>query len=56
MERKLVECKKCGWQWFPRIENPKECPNCHSKFWNVGRQRKAAIKTNDELLEQGDSN
>jgi len=23
-----IKCPKCGYEWFPRTENPKACPNC----------------------------
>lgn len=22
------ECKKCGYQWFARVDKPRQCPNC----------------------------
>ena len=22
------QCEKCKYQWFSRVENPKQCPNC----------------------------
>jgi rubrerythrin len=22
------ECKKCEYQWYPRKEKPRQCPNC----------------------------
>jgi hypothetical protein len=25
---KKVKCPKCGYEWVPRVENPKECPMC----------------------------
>jgi Zn finger protein HypA/HybF involved in hydrogenase expression len=29
-----LKCKKCGYQWFPRMENPTVCPKCKSYKWN----------------------
>lgn len=26
-----MECKKCGYLWIPRVENPKACPNCKAR-------------------------
>jgi predicted Zn-ribbon and HTH transcriptional regulator len=23
-------CRKCGYQWVPRVENPVQCPRCQS--------------------------
>jgi len=30
------ECKKCGYEWIPRVENPKKCPNCQTRDWREG--------------------
>jgi predicted Zn-ribbon and HTH transcriptional regulator len=24
----LMKCPKCGYEWNPRVTNPKECPRC----------------------------
>jgi len=29
------ECYRCGYEWIPRVGNPKKCPYCQSKEWNV---------------------
>jgi len=29
-----LKCKKCDYQWFPRMENPTVCPKCKSYKWN----------------------
>jgi len=26
MEKKV--CPHCGYEWIPRVENPKKCPRC----------------------------
>ena len=29
-----LKCKKCNYEWLPRIETePKECPNCKNRGW-----------------------
>jgi predicted Zn-ribbon and HTH transcriptional regulator len=28
MEMYKLKCEKCGYQWFPRVENPWKCPRC----------------------------
>ena len=28
------KCKKCGWEWTPRVEKPKVCPNCQKRKWD----------------------
>jgi len=25
-----LNCKKCGYEWFPRTEQPYKCPRCQS--------------------------
>jgi len=29
----ILKCYACGHTWKPRVENPKECPNCGSARW-----------------------
>lgn len=26
-------CKKCGHKWLPKVEEPRQCPNCKSTYW-----------------------
>ena len=40
------KCKKCGHIWLPRTSNPKECPNCKSRKWNVYKKLKGGKKNN----------
>jgi len=28
-----VKCKKCGYEWVPRVDDPVECPDCKSRNW-----------------------
>ncbi|MCK5610810.1 hypothetical protein KAR91_53550 [Candidatus Pacearchaeota archaeon] len=47
------KCEKCDYKWLPRVENPKACPNCTSRLWNVKRDKKAKEAQNkegDEIL------
>jgi Zn finger protein HypA/HybF involved in hydrogenase expression len=37
--RKLNECTRCKWQWFPRKDKVIACPKCHSPYWDKPRQR-----------------
>lgn len=23
-----IRCRHCGYQWIPRVEHPKACPDC----------------------------
>ncbi len=25
-------CKKCNYEWFPRVVTPRRCPNCQDKL------------------------
>lgn len=27
-------------RWYPRVPKPKVCPNCHSRLWNVPREKR----------------
>jgi len=45
---KKVKCRFCGYEWYARVENPKECPLCKRYLIspkskssnNAGRNRK----------------
>ena len=28
-----LSCKKCGYMWASRVNNPVECPSCKSRYW-----------------------
>ncbi|MEM4097973.1 MAG: hypothetical protein QXS81_04735 [Candidatus Micrarchaeaceae archaeon] len=35
---KLYKCKRCNYEWASRREKePKECPRCKTRYWNVDR-------------------
>jgi len=34
------QCKKCGYSWESRINNPKVCPRCKSYNWNKEKEVK----------------
>ena len=36
------KCQKCGYEWVPRVDNPKLCPECKCRKWN---------KENDHTME-----
>jgi len=36
---KLV-CVKCGYKWIPRVSEPKECPQCKSRYWKNSSSEK----------------
>ena len=35
-EKKNNQCSRCGYSWKQRkkIQKPKECPECKSRYWN----------------------
>lgn len=45
---KKKECLRCGYNWFPRIEEqPKYCPRCHNPNWSTEKPIPRYMK--DEL-------
>lgn len=34
---KVVEhvCYNCDYEWKSRVPNPRKCPNCQSRKWNM---------------------
>ena len=30
-------CQRCDYTWTARAKEPKECPKCKSRLWNVSR-------------------
>lgn len=36
-----LECKRCGYVWFPRTERlPVHCAGCNSPYWNKDKVKK----------------
>ncbi len=33
----MLECKRCGHHWAPKVADPVRCPKCTSTYWNVPR-------------------
>ena len=29
----LLRCAKCRYEWTPKVPDPKECPQCKSRYW-----------------------
>lgn len=25
---KKIKCENCGYEWIPKVKNPKQCPTC----------------------------
>ena len=38
-------CHHCGYQWTPRKENPKKCPQCMNPLWKSPRPKKTGSGT-----------
>jgi DNA-directed RNA polymerase subunit RPC12/RpoP len=34
-----LECNRCGHEWIPNVEHPKQCPECNSPYWDKPRVR-----------------
>ena len=32
---KQKKCIKCGHEWLPRINDPKQCPRCKNYDWKI---------------------
>jgi Zn finger protein HypA/HybF involved in hydrogenase expression len=53
---KELNCKRCGWIWFPRKPDVMVCPHCHSPLWDVAKVinpktcRNVNIKVNQEQI------
>jgi transcriptional regulator NrdR family protein len=55
MEIKVWECPKktCKFRWVPRVNKPKECPNCKHRFtadWGLKpKSTIVVVKSADDL-------
>jgi len=39
-KRKIYECLRCGWKWFPIKEDVRQCPKCKTAYWNKPKKEK----------------
>jgi predicted Zn-ribbon and HTH transcriptional regulator len=37
---KKMKCRLCEHEWLPRVDLPKECPKCHSYYYNGNNKNK----------------
>ncbi|MCP4653486.1 MAG: hypothetical protein GY858_08940 [Candidatus Omnitrophica bacterium] len=37
-----LECKRCGWKWWPRKKDVRLCPKCKSARWEQSRTKTKA--------------
>ncbi len=36
----IIKCKKCGYEWFPRIKKRQvKCPGCQCRKWDKEAQQ-----------------
>ena len=42
MKLNRLKCQRCGYEWIPRIEDVRICPNkkCHSNRWDTPKEEK----------------
>ena len=33
-----VRCSKCGYEWVPRVPDPRSCPKCGSLRWDTQKK------------------
>jgi Zn finger protein HypA/HybF involved in hydrogenase expression len=38
--KKQLKCKRCGYEWNPRKEEVRICPNCKSAYWDKDKRKK----------------
>ena len=39
-----VCCLRCGYDWLPRVTDPKRCPGCRSYRWNTKRTNRQGMR------------
>lgn len=45
------KCNVCGYSWFARLENPKECPRCKYRFdYKEGRKQSTLRKCKRNMI------
>ena len=41
-----MKCLKCDYEWTPRVDNPKECPECKTRLTKLLEKACAKIGGN----------
>lgn len=36
---KLLKCRRCGYEWYPRKEEVRICPNCKSAYFDTPKPK-----------------
>ena len=39
-------CLRCGYEWLPRVRDPKRCPDCRSYRWATERTNRQGLRPN----------
>jgi len=42
-----LKCLRCSYEWNPRVEDVRICPNCRSAYWDVEKKRKPKLDEKD---------
>jgi predicted Zn-ribbon and HTH transcriptional regulator len=29
-----IKCLRCGYEWYPKVEDVRQCAKCHSAHWD----------------------
>lgn len=43
-----LKCKRCGYEWTPRKEDVRLCPNCKSAYWDKPRENEKKKEDKEE--------
>jgi len=33
-----LECKRCGYKWYPKQPDVRQCPKCKSAKWDIEKK------------------
>lgn len=44
VEMYKIKCKRCGYEWVPRISDVRKCPKCQSYRWDQEKEEKGERK------------
>ena len=39
----MLKCERCGYEWKPRVSNPRNCPGCKSASWDKPKEIEMAL-------------
>jgi len=45
----VFECKRCGYRWLSRTENPRLCPSCRARGWRTMEYTLKCLRCNQEF-------